>query len=362
MDHSNYYNILGVAQTASTEDIKSAYRKLCVKWHPDKAPKNNTNKKDEYEKKFKDLTEAYNTLVDTEKRQIYDNPINESSGNFRKEFTFGTGMGDIFSTFFGDMSGGNLKPTHNTSSFSQSSSKNRNFDEKAFEKAFDIPFFRNNTPGQFVKAHTNTYNDMSGVSSSDNDNGSDTDSDVDSDISEDVHMQKSNNTRHTIKCTIIDLITNKDIKYSYVRKIHKGNRLINNKENINVKIPLNHDISKPIIIENMGSVFDKKFAPGDLELTLDITPYKNFKLDGKQLIYTISIDVKKATNGFAKTITCLNGEKIKIKVDALKTSNDYIAVTGKGIYGEDMIIKFNINFESFYVKDSCNSTEKNDKQ
>lgn len=348
MDNSNYYNVMGVAPTASTEDIKRAYRKLCVKWHPDKAPK---NKKDEYEKRFKDLTEAYDTLVDTEKRQIYDNPVNGSDGSFRKEFTFGAGMGDLFSTFFGDMSGGKLNPTHNTSSFSHSSSKNRNFDEKAFEKAFDIPFFRNNTPGHFVKAHTSTHNNVSDISDSDNSN------DIDSIVSEEVHPPKSNNTRHVIKCTIFDLVSNKDIKYSYVRKIRKGNRLINNKETINVKIPLNHDINKPIIIENMGSVFDKNFMPGDLELILDVSPYKNFKLDGKQLIYTMCIDIKKATTGFTKTITCLDGKKVKIKVDALKTSNDYFTVAGKGICGGDMIIRFNINFDNFYVKNSCNGVE-----
>jgi molecular chaperone DnaJ len=336
MNHSNYYNVLGVAQTASTEDIKNAYRKLCIKLHPDKAPK---NKKEEYEKKFKDLTEAYNTLVDSDKRYMYDNsadpvnqanPINEPSGNFRKEFTFGAGMGDLFSTFFGDMVGSSVKSNH-ASSFSQSS-KNRNFDEKAFEKAFDIPFFRNNTPGQFIRSHTDTY-------------ASSVDSVSETDQGDTPDRVYTHNLKHTIKCTILDLIQNKDIKYSYVRKIKKGNRLINNKENITVKIPQNHDINKPIIIENMGSVSGNNSRPGDLELTLDISPHKNFKLDGKQLVYTMAIDIKKAANGFTKTITCLNGEKLKVKIDPLKTSDDYITVSGKGIYGGDMIIRFNINLD-----------------
>lgn len=65
----NYYEILGVNKDASQDEIKKAYRKLAIKYHPDKNPNNK-----QAEQKFKQITQAYQTLSDSEKRQQYDNP------------------------------------------------------------------------------------------------------------------------------------------------------------------------------------------------------------------------------------------------------------------------------------------------
>ncbi|XP_031148719.1 dnaJ homolog subfamily B member 6b isoform X6 [Sander lucioperca] len=63
-----YYQTLGVQKNATQEDIKKAYRKLALKWHPDKNPDN----KEEAEKRFKELSEAYEVLSDENKRSTYD--------------------------------------------------------------------------------------------------------------------------------------------------------------------------------------------------------------------------------------------------------------------------------------------------
>ena len=62
----DYYSILGVARDASDDDLKKAYRKLALKWHPDK------NKSPEAEEKFKEVSEAYEILSDPKKREIFD--------------------------------------------------------------------------------------------------------------------------------------------------------------------------------------------------------------------------------------------------------------------------------------------------
>ena len=68
MNYKDYYAILGVPKTAAAKDIKSAYRKLARKWHPDANPDNAR----QAEEKFKDISEAYEVLSDTEKRSKYD--------------------------------------------------------------------------------------------------------------------------------------------------------------------------------------------------------------------------------------------------------------------------------------------------
>lgn len=70
----DYYRVLGLQKNASQDAIKKSYHKLALKWHPDKNPKN----KEEAEKKFKEIVEAYETLSDPQKRSFYDKSIEES--------------------------------------------------------------------------------------------------------------------------------------------------------------------------------------------------------------------------------------------------------------------------------------------
>ncbi|NXG59375.1 DNJB8 protein, partial [Hemiprocne comata] len=64
----NYYEVLGLQKSASQDDVKKSYHKLALQWHPDKNPTN----KEEAEKKFKTISEAYNILSDPQKRLLYD--------------------------------------------------------------------------------------------------------------------------------------------------------------------------------------------------------------------------------------------------------------------------------------------------
>src|SRR6187455_1251940 len=95
----DFYEILGVAKGATAEEIKKAYRKVAIQFHPDK---NQGNK--EAEKKFKEAAEAYEVLSDNEKRANYDR-FGHSRGNGGYSSSQHMNMDDIFSQF-GDVFGG----------------------------------------------------------------------------------------------------------------------------------------------------------------------------------------------------------------------------------------------------------------
>src|SRR5271170_2852917 len=107
MAKRDYYEELGVAKGASADDLKKAYRKLAMQFHPDKNPGDT-----KAEQRFKDLSEAYDVLKDDQKRAAYDrygHAAFENSGGGRAggfEFGFGSGFADIFDEMFGDFMGG----------------------------------------------------------------------------------------------------------------------------------------------------------------------------------------------------------------------------------------------------------------
>lgn len=114
MANKDYYHILGISKNATPDEIKQAYRRLAQKHHPDKGGGQ------ESEAKFKEINEAYQVLSDPQKRAAYDqfgsadgNPFSGQSGfsgfegfgqtgfDFSQGFGFGSGVGDIFDSLFG---------------------------------------------------------------------------------------------------------------------------------------------------------------------------------------------------------------------------------------------------------------------
>lgn len=100
MTMTDYYDVLEVKRDATEQEIKKAYRKLALKWHPDKNP----TKKEEAERKFKQLSEAYEVLSDKEKRKIYDRYGKE--GLINGAGTTSSAFDDLAGFHFGTFHGG----------------------------------------------------------------------------------------------------------------------------------------------------------------------------------------------------------------------------------------------------------------
>src|ERR1700738_3678307 len=114
MAKKDFYELLGLQKNASAEDIKKAYRKLAMQFHPDRNAGDKTA-----EQKFKDISEAYDVLKDDQKRAAYDRFghaafENGGRGPVGGDFGFGAGFADIFDEMFGEFMGGRRGQGANT--------------------------------------------------------------------------------------------------------------------------------------------------------------------------------------------------------------------------------------------------------
>src|ERR1043166_3194454 len=107
----DYYEVLAVSRNATEEEIKKAYRKLAVRYHPDKNP----DDRRAAEERFKELSEAYQVLSDPGRRAQYDRfghaAFEQGGAGFSGGFDF-TNFEDIFSDIFGDLLGGGRGSRH----------------------------------------------------------------------------------------------------------------------------------------------------------------------------------------------------------------------------------------------------------
>ncbi len=141
---NDFYSVLGISKTASKDEIKSAYRKLALQWHPDR------NNSKEAEEKFKEISEAYAVLSDESKRAEYDQYGSDAfrgrhsrEDNFRsanyedifKEFGFGGGIFDnFFSSSSNEDDGENLQGTINITLEEVAEGTSKEFNYQRYDK------------------------------------------------------------------------------------------------------------------------------------------------------------------------------------------------------------------------------------
>lgn len=289
MQYKDYYEILGVKRGATEAEIKSAYRKLARKLHPD------VNKTKEAEQKFKDLNEAYEVLSDKEKRQRYDSlganwqggsdftpPPGYEHFNFHQagggaqSFGFEDlgGFSDFFSSLFGDMGGGARK-TH-----SRRSSMYDNFD------------FGQQAQRQAPQTKP-----------------------VDLDITQTLHVSAK------------DLFNKKPIpvRFKIMEKCPYcpqgggfcahcgGTGIISEQKSVNVKLPSEVTDGQKIRLKGEGKA-DNRGNKGDLYLKISIKDAE-YQVDGVNLTKEVEVTPAQAVLGCKKDIQTLHGN-IGIKIPA----------------------------------------------
>ena len=317
MAKRDFYDILGVSKNASPEELKSAYRKLAVKHHPDKNPGDKVS-----EDKFKEAGEAYSVLSDEEKKQSYDSFGHAAfeGGGGRQGGGFG-GMGgadfsDIFEDFFGDFGG-------DRRSRGRQSSNNRGSDlrydlsitlEEAYEgKKQDIKF------STTEKCTTCKGNGSKPGHSPDRctvcgGNG----------------KVRSNQGFFTVQQTCPQCQgAGEEITNPCTDCSGRGNKQASKK--ISVTIPKGVDDGTRIRLAGKGEAGVRSGTSGDLYLFVNVHSHDLFKRSDENLFFEFPISIADAALGTTIEIPTIDGGKAKIKIPDGTQSGKQFRLKGKGM-------------------------------
>ena len=316
MAKRDFYDVLGVNKSASPEELKSAYRKLAVKYHPDKNPGDKTA-----EDKFKEASEAYGILSDKEKKQNYDNFGHAAfeNGGGRQSGGFG-GFGgadfsDIFEDFFGDFGGGQSRGRRKTN--------NRGSDlrydlsitlEEAYEgKKQDIKF-----------STTEKCNTCKG-------NGSKPGHSPDRcTVCGGNGKVRSNQGFFTVQQTCPQCAgSGEEITNPCTDCNGQGNKQASKK--ISVTIPKGVDDGTRIRLAGKGEAGSKGGASGDLYLFVNVHSHDLFKRSDENLFFEFPISIADAALGTTIEIPTIDGGKAKIKIPDGTQNGKQFRLKGKGM-------------------------------
>ena len=272
----DYYEILGVAKGATQDEIKKAYRKLALKYHPDK---NAGNK--EAEEKFKKISEAYAVLSDKKKREEYDT---YGSSGFHQRYS----QEDIFRGF--DINDILRQFGFSGSSFQSSGWFRTNRGPAGFEDLFN---------------HTGGMGGSCGGGS--------------------CRPQPIRGEDLTYGITI-----------SLNDVLHGAEKTINLRQNgrdnnISVKIPKGIEAGKRLRLTGKGSPSMTGGPAGDLYLKINIAPHPVFTRDGDDLLMEKRIPFSEACLGTKIEVETLDGKKLKVKVPAGVQQESKLRLKGHGL-------------------------------
>ena len=315
MAKRDFYDVLGVSKNASPEELKSAYRKLAVKHHPDKNPDDKAS-----EDKFKEAGEAYGILSDKEKKQNYDNfghAAFEGGGGGRQGGGFGgADFSDIFEDFFGDFGGGGR-------SRGGRSTNNRGSDlrydlsitlEEAYEgKKQDIKF------STTEKCTTCKGNGSKPGHSPDR-----------CSVCGGNGKVRSNQGFFTVQQTCPQCKgTGEEITNPCTDCNGQGNKQASKK--ISVTIPKGVDDGTRIRLAGKGEAGTKGGASGDLYLFINVHSHDLFKRSDENLFFEFPISIADAALGATIEIPTIDGGRAKIKIPGGTQNGKQFRLKGKGM-------------------------------
>lgn len=330
MAKRDYYDIIGVSKTASNDEIKKAYRKLAIKYHPDKNP----NNKKEAEEKFKEAAEAYEVLGNKEKRLRYDQfghaGVKGSTGNSPG----GMSMEDIFSNF-GDIFDGAFGGTF--SGFRGKSSNQRVIkggDLRIRVKLTIEEIFQ----GAEKKVKVKRMKIVPGTTfkNCDKCQGSGNITQITNTI-----LGRMQTTSSCNKCNGTGKIADN------IPSGANNQGLIKKEELVSIQIPPGLTEGVQLKVSGKGNEAPFGGIPGNLLVVIEEIPHSTLKREGQNLHYDLYISYSDAVLGASKEIPIIEG-KARINIDPGTQSGKTLRLKNKGLpnienygYG-DLLIHVNL--------------------
>ena len=329
----DYYEVLGVSKSATDDEIKKAYRSLAKKYHPDVC------KEPGAEEKFKEVNEAYETLSDPQKRQMYDQyGFDGPQANFGGAGGAGFGgfedLGDIFANFFGGGMGGRQSSRGGV----------RRGDD--IERLMDLQF------EEAVLGCKKTINvDVSEPCTACGGSGAYSKSDIQTcskcQGSGYVTVEQRTIFGMTRSRTVCPKCGGRGQEIKKKCEKCNGKGSVTKNKNIEVTIPAGVDTGMQIRVAGKGGAGDLGGEAGDLYIRFRVKPHKVFKRDGDTIILSAPISFSDAVLGTNLAIPTIYGD-VSLKIPAGTQSGTKFRLRGKGVQNPrtkrtgDQIVEINL--------------------
>ena len=348
MSKRDYYDILGVAKGSSPEEIKKAYRKLAIKYHPDKNPDDHTA-----EDKFKEAAEAYEILSNPEKKQRYDHyghaGVGGASGGGGGYGGGGMNMEDIFSQF-GDIfggGGGGGSPFESFFGGQQSRGGGRRVAKGSNLRIKVKLTLEEIAHGAEKKIKVNKQvvcktcdgsgaKDKSSVSTCKSCGGSGSVRRVTNTI---LGQMQTTSTCPTCNGSGSQIT-------SKCNSCH-GEGTVRGEETITINIPAGVSDGMQLSMSGKGNAAPNGGIPGDLIILIEEIPHETLKREGNNIVYDLHLSIVDAALGYSAEVPTIDG-KAKIKIEPGTQSGKLLRLKAKGIpevnsyHRGDQIIHVNI--------------------
>ena len=325
----DYYEVLGVDRNASADDIKKAYRKMAIKYHPDKTPGDK-----EAEEKFKEAAEAYSVLSDADKKARYDQFGHAGVEGSGPDFSGGFGnLNDILNDLFGGAFGGGFG---GFSGFGGGFGGGRQGQrQQRVYRGRDIRVRVKLTLEEIAKGVEKEISIEKSVPCKDcGGKGAKNSSDIKT-------CPSCNGTGQVQR--VVNSFLGQTVTYSTCQQCGGEGKIISNpcrtcngtglvrkRETIKVKIPAGVEAGMQLTIQGEGHAAKNNGINGDLLVVIEEQEHPNLKRDGNNLYYTKVISMPDAVLGAEVEIPCLDGT-YKIKVDPGTQSGEVVRLRGRGL-------------------------------